>query len=103
MSMREVLRRALAVAGLSKPILRGPAPLIKLGAWPLSFLPDPPLSPSAVDFVNQPATVDVGPLLAAMPRRLTPLEEGLATYLGRGRSSVAIDAPGAPWLDRSAA
>jgi hypothetical protein len=44
-------------------------------------LPAPLLTPGAVDFINQPATVDIGPLLARMPRRLTPLREGLATYL----------------------
>ncbi len=82
MPMREVIRRALVIAGTPRPILPGPTLLLKLAAWPLSFLPRPPLTPSAVDFINQPATVDVGPLLARMPRRLTPLAEGLATYLG---------------------
>lgn len=93
MSMREVIGRAMAVAGCHRPILPGPTPLIKLAAWPMRFLPEPPLSPGAVDFVNQPATVDIEPLLAAMPRRLTGLEEGLATYLGPSRSSVRIDQP----------
>jgi len=82
MTMREVIRRAVATAGTPRPILPGPTLLLKLAAWPLSFLPRPPLTPSAVDFINQPATVDVRPLLARMPRRLTPLDEGLATYLG---------------------
>jgi hypothetical protein len=40
--------------------------------------------------VNQPATVDLAPLLAAMPRTLTTLEDGLASYLGPGRSGVSI-------------
>jgi hypothetical protein len=58
----------------------------------MRFLPNPPLSPDAVDFVNQPATVDVEPLLRAMPRSLTPLEAGLATYLGPRRpTTVVID------------
>jgi NADH dehydrogenase len=90
MSMREVIGRALSVAGYHRPILPGPTPLIKLAAWPMRFLPEPPLSPGAVDFVNQPATVDVGPLLAAMPRSLTRLEEGLATYVGPSPSIVRI-------------
>jgi NADH dehydrogenase len=93
MSMREVIGRALAVAGLRRPIVPGPTPLIKLAAWPMRFLPQPPLSPDAVDFVNQPATVDLAPLLRAMPRTLTPLEDGLASYLGpRYASSTVIDA-----------
>jgi NADH dehydrogenase len=93
MSMREVIGRAMAVAGLRRPIVPGPTPLIKLAAWPMRFLPQPPLSPDAVDFVNQPATVDLSPLLRAMPRTLTPLEAGLATYLGPQRSAnTVIDA-----------
>ena len=90
MSMRDVLHRALDVAGIHKPLLPAPAFMVKLAAWPMRFLPNPPLSPDAVDFVNQPATVDVGPLLAVMPRTLTRLEDGLATYLGRERSTVSI-------------
>jgi uncharacterized protein YbjT (DUF2867 family)/ligand-binding SRPBCC domain-containing protein len=81
LSMRDVIGTALRVAGLRRPIVPGPAPLIKLGSLPLTLLPRPPLTPDAVDFINQPATVDLGPLLERMPRRLTPLEEGLRSYL----------------------
>lgn len=88
--MREVIGRAMAVAGIRRPIVPGPTPLIKLAAWPMRFLPQPPLSPDAVDFVNQPATVDLAHLMRAMPRALTPLEAGLATYLGPQRSSSTI-------------
>jgi hypothetical protein len=49
------------------------------------------LTPDAVDFINQPATVDLRPLLDRMPRRLIPLEEGLRTYLGGGQSGVTLD------------
>ena len=81
MPMREVIARSLRVAGLHRPILPGPAALLKLGALPLTLLPAPPLTPDAIDFINQPATVDIGPLMERMPRRLTPLEEALRTYL----------------------
>jgi hypothetical protein len=84
MTMREIVARALRVAGLRRPILPGPTPLLMLAAWPMKFLPEPPLTPAAVDFINQPATVDIQPLLERMPRELTPLDEGLATYLGEG-------------------
>ena len=87
-TMREIVRVALRVSRLHRFLLPAPAIMLKLAAWPLQFLPRPPLTPNAVDFVNQPATVDIAPLLAAMPRRLTPLAEGLGTYLGpaeRGR------------------
>jgi hypothetical protein len=76
----------------------GPTPLIKLVAVPLSWLPTPILTPDAVDFINQPATVDLAPLLERMPRRLTPLEEGLRTYLAphMDGATLAFDGPEAP-------
>jgi uncharacterized protein YbjT (DUF2867 family) len=92
--MREIIGRALRAAGIRRPVLPGPAPLLKLGALPLTLLPQPPLTPDAVDFINQPAVVDIEPLLARMPRRLTRLDEGLRTYLGpsgTGRATLAID------------
>jgi len=96
LEMREIVRRALRAADLSRPIIPGPTPLLKLAAAPLRLLPEPPLTPDAIDFINQPATVDVEPLLERMPRRLTRLEEGLATYLppDSGPGRVAIDPPG---------
>ena len=91
--MRQIIGRALKAAGLSRPIVPGPTPLIKLGLQPLRLLPEPTLTPDAVDFINQPATVDIAPLLERMPRRLTPLDEGLATYLpaDAGPGVVEID------------
>jgi NADH dehydrogenase len=81
MTMNDVIRRALRVAGKRRPLLHAPAGLMRLAARFARHLPGPPLTPDAVDFISQPATVDTGPLLALLPRRLTPLEEGLATYL----------------------
>jgi NADH dehydrogenase len=78
---REIIGTALEISGLRRPILPAPAPLLKAAAAPLALLPEPPLTPDAIDFVNQPATVDNGRLLARMPRRLTPLGQALATYL----------------------
>ncbi len=86
-SMREIVGIALRVAGKRRLILPAPAGALRLGARVLQHLPGRILTPDGVDFVNQPATVDIAPLLAAMPRRLTPLDEGLATYLGPRRGS----------------
>ncbi len=61
--MREIIAAALRVAGLRRPILPGPALLLKLGSLPLTLLPAPPLTPDAVDFINQPATADIGLLI----------------------------------------
>ena len=105
LKMRDIISTALRVARLRRPILPGPTPLIKLLAIPLSWLPTPILTPDAVDFINQPATVDLGPLLERMPRRLTPLEEGLATYLAPsgGDATLTFDAPANPARPESAA
>jgi uncharacterized protein YbjT (DUF2867 family)/ligand-binding SRPBCC domain-containing protein len=91
--MRDIIRTALRVARVKRPILPGPTLLLKLGVLPLTLLPAPPMTPDAIDFINQPATVDTSPLLARMPRRLTPLEEGLATYLspGSGPGRIVFD------------
>ena len=94
LSMRTIIRQALHAAELRRPVVPGPARVIKLGLQPLRLLPAPPLTPDAIDFINQPATVDLGPLLARMPRRLTPLNEGLATYLpmDSGYGTLVFDA-----------
>ena len=97
LKMRDIIAAALRVAQLRRPIIPGPTPLIKLAAIPLSWLPTPILTPDSIDFINQPATVDLAPLLERMPRRLTPLEEGLATYLAppSGDATLVFDRPGA--------
>ena len=91
LSMRQVIARALKMAGIRRPIIPGPALLLKLAAAPLTLLPVPPLTPDAVDFINQPATVNLRPLMERMPRRLTPLDEGLASYLGPGSTLGVLD------------
>jgi NADH dehydrogenase len=93
-SMRQIIGRALGAAGIRRPIVPAPAALLKLAAQALRLIPAPPLTPDAIDFINAPATVDLGPLLARMPRRLTPLEEGLDTYLApdSGPGAISIDA-----------
>ena len=104
MSMRDVVARAIRMAGMPRPILPGPTALIKLGLEPLRLLPSPPLTPDAIDFINQPATADTQPLLARMPRRLTAFEDGLATYLApdAGPGMISIDRPIAPPLANTA-
>jgi NADH dehydrogenase len=96
--MREIIARALRSADLRRPIVPGPAALLKLGLQPLRLLPEPPLTPDAIDFINQPATVDLAPLLARMPRRLTLLDEGLATYLPKeaGPGTIEFDRGATP-------
>jgi uncharacterized protein YbjT (DUF2867 family)/ligand-binding SRPBCC domain-containing protein len=89
LTMREIVATALRVSRKRRLIMPAPAALLRLAAHVLQHLPGRLLTPDGVDFVNQPATVDVEPLLAVMPRRLTPLAEGLATYLGPGAGADA--------------
>ncbi len=93
MTMREIIGAALEASDLRRAVIPGPAAVLKVASAPLTLLPEPPLTPDAIDFINQPATVDVAPLLARMPRRLTPLAEGLSTYLppDSGPGTVLVD------------
>ncbi len=81
LTMDEVIRAALNTLGRRRPILHTPVALMKAATAPLTLLPAPPMTPSAIDFVVQAAPVDTGPLHRLLPRRLLPLREGLATYL----------------------
>jgi NADH dehydrogenase len=81
MTMDSVIRTALRVMGRRRFILHTPVILMKLMTAPLTLLPTPPMTPSAIDFVVQSAPVDTGPLTAALPRKLTPLGDALAGYL----------------------
>ena len=73
----------LAAMGRRRPIIPIPPILPKAAGAVLRYLPRPPLSPSAIDFLLGDAIADTTDLLARFPMRLTPLDEGLATYLSR--------------------
>jgi uncharacterized protein YbjT (DUF2867 family) len=83
LTMDDIVRAALRVSGRRRLILHAPARPMKLLVRPLMLLPSPPLTPDAIDFIVGSAPVDTGPLSRALPRQLTPLAAGLATYLGR--------------------
>jgi NADH dehydrogenase len=85
LTMDAVVREALRIQGRRRLILHAPAGLMKLLTRPLTLLPSPPMTPDAIDFVVQSAQVDSGPLHERLPRRLTPLAEGLASYLAPRR------------------
>ena len=84
MSMDDVLRTALEVQGKKKGLLHQPALLGKTIGALASILPSPPLSPDAIDFITHPAVADNTRLEEVLHPRLTPLREGLETYLGEG-------------------
>ncbi|GAG36341.1 unnamed protein product, partial [marine sediment metagenome] len=47
----------------------------------LQFLPGPPLTPDAIDFITMDGLADSSELIETLGLRLTPLREGLGTYL----------------------
>ena len=83
MSMNEVLKTAMVVAGRRRPILHQPMFIGKLLGTVAGILPAPPLSADAVDFIAAPAVGDNTNVERVFAPRLTPLREGLQTYLGK--------------------
>ena len=81
LTMDQIVRAALLASGRRRPILHAPAKLMKLATRPLTLLPTPPMTPDGIDFVVASAPVDTDLLRQRLPRRLSPLAEGLATYL----------------------
>jgi NADH dehydrogenase len=81
LTMNDVLRAMMETRGKRKPLLHFPAFLPKLAGFFLQILPRPPLTPDAIDFLLADAVADVDPLVRTFGVELTPLREGLATYL----------------------
>jgi hypothetical protein len=83
--MNDVLKTALEVMGKRRPILHQPAFVGKALGRIVSLLPlaKAPLSADAVEFIIQPAVADTANLVRLLNPRLTPLREGLSTYLAR--------------------
>jgi uncharacterized protein YbjT (DUF2867 family) len=85
MSMNDVLRAMMEAKGRVKPLMHFPPWMPKLAGFFAQVLPKPPLTPDAVDFLLEDAVADMDPLVRAFGVRLTPLREGLATYLSLSR------------------
>lgn len=83
MTMDDVIRTALRVTGKRRLLLHSPKPLMKLVASVAQFAPGRPLTPDAIEFITMDGIADTSLLQATFGLPLTPLEEGLATYLKR--------------------
>ena len=81
LSMDEVVRAALKAAGKKRFLMHQPASLMKMVAGIAQHLPGRLLTPDAVDFITMDGVADTGPLVEAFGVRLTPIADGLATYL----------------------
>lgn len=81
LSIDDVVRTALDVAGKKRPIIHQPVAVGKLMATFLQLLPGPPLTPDSIDFITNEAVADNTALERVFSPKLTPLREALATYL----------------------
>jgi NADH dehydrogenase len=81
MSLDDVLRTALEVQGRRRGLLHQPALAGKALGRVASILPGPPLTADTIDFITEPAVADNSALMETLAPRLTPLREGLASYL----------------------
>ena len=81
MSMRDVVKAALEASGRKRLILPAPKLVMKLVASVLQFAPGRPLTPDAVDFITEDAVAGGPDIEGKLGITLTPLREGLASYL----------------------
>lgn len=81
LTMDEVLRAVQRVLGVKRPLIHQPKGLVKIATWPLQFLPNPPMTPQAVEFLTGEALVDPKPAEETFSMRFLSLEEGLRRYL----------------------
>jgi len=82
LTMDEIIRTVQKVLGRRRPLLHHPAPLMKLLVLPMGLLPQPMLSPGAIDFILQEVDLDPRPAMAYFGFPFRRLEDGLRDYLG---------------------
>ena len=81
MSMNDVVKTALEVQGKKRPLLHQPVFVGKTIGAITSILPSPPLSADAIDFITESAVADNTAIDQIFHPQLTPLRQGLETYL----------------------
>ena len=81
LTMDEVIRCALQVAGKRRFLLHNPVFVMKAVASLVQFAPGRPLTPGAIDFITMDGVADNTNLTASFGLPLTPLRDGLSRYL----------------------
>ncbi|HET7746320.1 MAG TPA: NAD(P)H-binding protein [Vicinamibacteria bacterium] len=81
MTMDDVVRTLQAHLGKRRPIVHHPVALMKLLVLPLQVLPDPILSPGAVDFVTQEVEVDPRPAMEYFGFPFRKMADAIREYL----------------------
>lgn len=82
-TMDEVIRAIQDVLGKRRPLVHHPVPVMKLLVLPMALLPNPILSPGAVDFIAQEVEIDPRPANDFFGFSPRPLAEGLKEYVRR--------------------
>jgi NADH dehydrogenase len=77
----EILRTIQRLIGRRRPLVHHPARLMKLLVRPLQLLPEPPLTPQAIDFLLQEVELDPRPAARFFGAEFLALEEGLRRCL----------------------
>jgi uncharacterized protein YbjT (DUF2867 family) len=81
LSMNEILRAVQDVLGKRRPLLHAPTAVMKLLSRGMAILPNPPLSPSAIDFIQMEEKVDPRPTEEYFGIRFEELKTALRSYL----------------------
>ena len=82
LTMDQILHTVQSVLKKRRLLLHHPAKLMKLLVLPMQVLPEPMLSPGAIDFILQEVDLDPKPAVAYFGFPFRRLEEGLRDYLG---------------------
>jgi NADH dehydrogenase len=81
LTMDQILHTVQAVLRRRRPLLHHPAKLMKLLVLPMQVLPEPMLSPGAIDFILQEVALDPKPAGDYFGFAFKRLEDGLRDYL----------------------
>jgi NADH dehydrogenase len=81
LTMDEIVRTIQRVLGVRRPLLHHPVPLMKVLVVPMQLMPEPLLSPGAIDFVTQQVDMDPRPAADDLGIAFRRLEDGLRGYL----------------------
>lgn len=81
LSMNEILRAVQRVLGKRRLLVHSPVAVMRLMARVLALLPNPPLTPSAIDFILMEERVDPRPAEEFFGMKFETLETGLRRYL----------------------
>jgi len=81
LTMDDVIRTIQEVLGRRRPLLHQSAALMKVLVKPMALLPEPMLSPGAIDFITQTVEMDPRPAMEYFGFRFRPLRAGLDEYV----------------------